>query len=66
MNFEYSENMQPKKWPGDFGKTKIMGTHEMDKDAPTFEAIGAVDELNSFIGLVINRTSDGQDRKSVV
>ncbi|HLC67582.1 MAG TPA: cob(I)yrinic acid a,c-diamide adenosyltransferase [archaeon] len=52
--------MQPKKWPGDFGKTKIMGTHEMDKDAPTFEAIGAVDELNSFIGLVINRTSDGQ------
>jgi len=51
--------MQPKKWPGDSGKTKIMGAHEMDKDAITFDAIGDVDELNSFIGLVINVT-DGE------
>lgn len=50
--------MQPKKWPGDSGKTRMLGTNEVDKDSLSVEANGAVDELNSFVGLVINKTSN--------
>jgi cob(I)alamin adenosyltransferase len=52
--------MQPKKWPGDAGKTRMLGVHEMDKDSLSVEAIGAIDELNSFVGLTITKTGDGE------
>lgn len=36
----------------------MLGVHEIEKDSKSIEAIGAVDELNSFVGLVINKTED--------
>ena len=54
--------MQPKKWPGDSGKTKILGAHDVEKDNATIEAIGSVDELNSFVGLAIHKIRDSETR----
>lgn len=50
--------MQPKKWPGDSGKTRMLGSVEVDKDSLSVEAAGAVDELNSFVGLAISKIDD--------
>ena len=50
--------MQPKKWPGDSGKTKMLGANEVDKDSLSVEANGSVDELNSFVGMAINKIDD--------
>ena len=47
--------MQPKKWPGDSGKTRMLGANEVDKDSLSIEATGAVDELNSFVGMARNK-----------
>jgi cob(I)alamin adenosyltransferase len=38
---------------GDEGKTKLFGGHEVDKDHPRLQVYGTLDELNSYIGLVI-------------
>lgn len=38
---------------GDKGTTGISGGKRVDKDHPRIEAIGAVDELNSTIGMVL-------------
>lgn len=38
---------------GDQGTTGLTGGERVDKDDPRIEAIGAVDELNSVIGLVM-------------
>ncbi len=48
-------DQQPKKWPGDAGKTRMLGVHELDKDSLSIEATGSVDELNSFVGLAIDK-----------
>lgn len=50
--------MQPKRWPGDSGKTRMLGSIEVDKDSLSVEANGAVDELNSFVGLAISKSED--------
>lgn len=50
--------MQPKKWPGDTGKTKMIGSVEVDKDSLSVDATGSVDELNSFVGLAANKIED--------
>jgi len=47
--------MQPKKWPGDAGKTRMLGSAEIDKDSLSVEATGSVDEINSFVGLAANK-----------
>ncbi len=39
---------------GDEGKTSILGGHQVWKDDPRIEAIGAVDELNAFLGFVLS------------
>lgn len=36
---------------GDDGKSSVLGSNRIWKDDDIFEAIGTVDELNSFIGL---------------
>lgn len=36
---------------GDKGKTDLLSGERCNKDSPRIEAIGAVDELNSFLGL---------------
>ena len=43
---------------GDTGSTGLIGGARVDKDDDVVEAIGALDELNSAIGLVRNLTSD--------
>lgn len=40
-----------KNYFGDQGKTFLFSNEKVDKDSPRIEAIGAIDELNSFIGL---------------
>ncbi len=50
----------PSKWPGDAGKTRMLGTHELDKDSLFIEATGTVDELNSFVGLAIDKIENKQ------
>ena len=50
--------MQPKKWPGDTGKTRMLGSAEIDKDSLSVDATGSVDELNSFVGLAAVKIED--------
>ena len=38
---------------GDAGTTGLADGSRVAKDAPRIEAIGAVDELNSFIGVLL-------------
>ncbi len=38
---------------GDFGKTTFFGCGMIDKDDPRIEAFGALDELNSVIGVTL-------------
>ena len=55
--------MQPKKWPGDSGKTKMLGSNEVDKDSLSVEANGSVDELNSFVGMTISKIDNEEVAK---
>lgn len=38
---------------GDQGRTALGSGFRVDKDSPTIEALGAVDELNSWIGALV-------------
>lgn len=38
---------------GDKGKTQIMSRNKISKSSPVIEVIGSVDEVNSYIGMVI-------------
>lgn len=51
-------DMQPKKWPGDSGRTRMLGSAEIDKDSLSVDATGSVDELNSFVGLTAGKIED--------
>jgi cob(I)alamin adenosyltransferase len=43
---------------GDKGETSLYGPRRVQKDSPRVEAYGAIDELNSIIGVVIAGTKD--------
>jgi cob(I)alamin adenosyltransferase len=43
---------------GDKGRTSLVGGFRVPKTHPRLEAYGAVDELNSFIGLLIAEVED--------
>ncbi len=43
---------------GDKGKTQFFGSDFIPKDDPRIEAIGALDELNSVIGVTLNFVED--------
>ena len=43
---------------GDKGKTAFFGCGMIQKDDPRIEALGAVDELNSVIGVTLSMVSD--------
>ncbi len=49
------EGVRHTKWCGDEGKTALYAGYRVDKDDPILEAIGTLDELNSFIGLARSR-----------
>ena len=43
---------------GDKGETSLYGSRRVQKDSPRVEAYGAIDELNSTIGVIIAGTKD--------
>jgi cob(I)alamin adenosyltransferase len=47
---------------GDKGETSLFGPKRVGKDSPRVEAYGAIDELNSLLGVVI---ADCKDRKLI-
>ena len=47
-----------KNYHGDQGKTFLFSNEKIDKDSVRIEAIGAVDELNSVVGLARSRMQD--------
>ncbi len=48
---------------GDKGMTSLVGGRRVSKTDPRLEAYGTVDELNSFIGLLVCQTKDEQEKK---
>lgn len=46
---------------GDEGLTSLIGGHRVSKNNSRLEAYGTLDELSSFIGVLINRLSDEED-----
>ena len=48
---------------GDKGKTSLVGGFRVPKTHPRLEAYGTVDELNSFIGLLIEEVDDSNTRE---
>ena len=43
---------------GDHGKTAFFGCGMIQKDDPCIEALGAVDELNSIVGVTLSMVGD--------
>jgi len=48
---------------GDKGTTSLVGGYRVSKADPRIESYGTVDELNSFIGLLITTVEDQQDKE---
>ena len=48
---------------GDKGKTSLVGGFRVSKTHPRLEAYGTVDELNSFIGLLIEEIDDSDTKE---
>lgn len=48
---------------GDKGTTSLVGGVKVKKDDDRIEAYGTVDELNSYIGLLITKVADGSDKQ---
>jgi len=51
---------------GDYGKTTFFGCGLVDKDDPRIEAFGALDELNSTIGVSLCFVEDGKLKDALV
>lgn len=47
---------------GDKGKTSLVGGQRVSKTDPRIESYGTIDELNSFIGLLITTLKDQKDK----
>lgn len=45
---------------GDAGRTSLADGSDVSKNDPRIEAIGTVDELNSFVGVLINELGEHQ------
>ena len=43
---------------GDKGETSLYGKRRVPKDSPRVEAYGAIDELNSLLGVIASHTKD--------
>ena len=50
---------------GDKGKTSLIGGTKVSKGSLRIEAYGNVDELNSFVGFVLDQTPDEQCRQDL-
>jgi cob(I)alamin adenosyltransferase len=47
---------------GDQGETSLFGSRRVPKDYPLVEAYGSIDELNSYLGVIV---SDSRDKRVV-
>ena len=43
---------------GDLGQSSLINGQRLDKDALIFEVLGTLDELNSWLGLVVSKLRD--------
>jgi cob(I)alamin adenosyltransferase len=50
---------------GDKGETSLYGPRRVAKDSPRVEAYGTIDELNSYLGVVLADCRDTQTTKSL-
>lgn len=50
---------------GDKGETSLYGSRRVSKDSPRVEAYGAIDELNSYLGIVLSGCRDSMTTKSL-
>lgn len=48
---------------GDGGETSLFGKTRVSKSDPTINACGTIDELESFIGLVISKLQSTEDKE---
>lgn len=51
---------------GDLGKTRLVGGSECSKATTRIEAYGAVDELNSYIGVAIRESEKGVESLGIM
>ena len=51
---------------GDTGKTSLLGGKKVDKNNPQVELYGTLDELNSFIGLLLTKKVPDQIRDQLL
>lgn len=51
---------------GDRGETSLVGGTRVRKDCIRLDAYGTVDELNSFLGLLLAKISDETARSSII
>src|SRR3990167_9431836 len=45
---------------GDLGQSSLINGQRLDKDALIFEVLGTLDELNSWLGLVVSKLRDNE------
>jgi cob(I)alamin adenosyltransferase len=50
---------------GDKGETSLYGPQRVSKDSPRVEAYGTIDELNSYLGVIISGCRDSMTTKSL-
>jgi cob(I)alamin adenosyltransferase len=50
---------------GDKGETSLYGPRRVPKDSPRVEAYGTIDELNSYVGVVLSDCRDSRTTKSL-
>lgn len=51
---------------GDTGTTSLIGGKRVRKDCERLESYGTIDELNSYIGLLLTYVTDLADRESLI
>lgn len=51
---------------GDAGTTSIVGGSRLPKDAPRIEAYGTIDELNSYLGLIVTDAATPAPERSLL
>lgn len=65
MSAENKQNIKIYTKTGDKGKTSLLGGQRVEKNHERIEAYGTVDELNSFLGMVLNYNIPEYDKNLI-